>query len=292
MASTPLLQAETLEPLYHEVASQLSNSGKDNADLDATILLEHATGHGALTRLTKPDTAITERQKTVLAHAVARRLRGEPVHRIVGSREFYGMPLSLNQATLVPRPDTEILVDLVLPWVKQRCQDTGRCSILDLGTGSGAIALALINEVRQATAVGVDISPDALRAANANAQALDLADRFSTIQSDWFTVIRGTFDLIVSNPPYITQAELADLDIEVRDHDPILALDGGVDGLNAYGIIAARGLSFLASDGLLAVEIGHTQRMQVTAFFEASGFKLLNTMADYGGRDRALSFTR
>lgn len=292
MASTPILQAATLDALYHEIVALLAASGKDNADLDATILLEHTTGHGALTRLTKPDTAINERQRTVLAHAVARRISGEPVHRITGSREFYGLPLSLNESTLVPRPDTEILVDMVLPWVKQRCQKTGACTILDLGTGSGAIALALINEVKQATAIGVDISSSALHAARANAQALDLADRFSTVQSDWFTDIRGTFDLIVSNPPYITQAELAELDIEVRDHDPVLALDGGVDGLNAYGIIAARGLSFLASDGLLAVEIGHTQRQQVTAFFEASGFKLLNTMADYGGRDRALSFTR
>lgn len=292
MAPTPSFQADTLENLYHEVANLLASSGKVNADLDATILLEMATGHGALTRLTKPGTLVTQRQRTLLDQAVARRLAGEPVHRITGSREFYGMPLSLNRATLVPRPDTEILVDLVLPWVKKRCAETGSCTILDLGTGSGAIALALINEVKSATAIGVDISDDAIRAARANAEALDLADRFETVRSNWFSKISGTYDLIVSNPPYITQAELAELEIEVRDHDPMLALDGGVDGLNAYGIIAARSLPFLAADGLLAVEIGHTQRLQVTAFFEASGFKLLNSMVDYGGRDRALSFTR
>lgn len=294
MTSTPApqLQADTLEALFHEVATTLEAAGKANADLDAAILMELTTGHGALTRLTHPKTNITTQQLVVLNNAVARRLQGEPVHRIVGNREFYGLPLALNHATLVPRPDTEILVDLVLPWVKDRCRENGACTILDLGTGSGAIALALLNEVKQASALGIDISADAITAARANAKTLNLADRFSTLQSDWFTKVRGTFDLIISNPPYITHVELADLDIEVRDHDPMLALDGGIDGLNAYGIIAARSLSFLAPDGILAVEIGYTQRQQVIAFFEASGFKLLNSMSDYGGRDRALAFTR
>lgn len=282
----------TLDLLYQDVADVLKSAGIPNPDLDATILVEHVTGHGALTRLTKPLTPVDQTQRLTVGLAVARRLEGEPVHRITGSREFYGITLALNDATLVPRPDTEILVDLVLPWAKKRCAEREACTILDLGTGSGAIALALLNELCKARATGVDVAADAIAAARKNADTLGLGDRFTALQSDWFSSVQGTYDLIVSNPPYIAKRELPGLDIEVRAHEPILALDGGLDGMDAYGVIAARAMSFLVKDGLLAVEIGHTQRKQVTAFFEASGFKLLNSMRDYGGRDRALAFTR
>ena len=191
---------------------------------------------------------------------MARRIAREPVHRIIGEREFYGLPLHLTAATLVPRPDTETLVDLALPFVKETAARTGACRILDIGTGSGAIALALLSAVPQAIATGTDISAEACMVAETNARALGFADRFTAIRSNWFDAVSGEYDLIVSNPPYIATDEIADLDADVRDYDPLAALDGGEDGLDAYRVLARRSAPFLAENGAIAVEIGHDQK--------------------------------
>src|SRR5690606_12131695 len=152
-----------------------------------------------------------------------RRAAGEPVHRILGFREFYGLKLFLSPATLEPRPDTETLVDAVLPFLRRMAAREGACRVLDLGTGTGALALALLAEVPQATAVGADISVDALATAERNALENGLSSRFQAIRSDWFEKISGTFHAIVANPPYIPSYELETLQSEVRDHDPAMA---------------------------------------------------------------------
>ena len=217
-------------------------------------------------------------------------MAGEPVHRILGFREFYGLKLFLSPETLEPRPDTETLVDAVLPFLRQTAAREGACRVLDLGTGTGAIAMALLAEVPQATAVGVDISADALSTASRNARENGLSGRFQAVHSDWFEKISGTFHVIVANPPYISSEELETLQSEVRDYDPARALDGGADGLDAYRTIAAQAKSYLEAAGRLAVEIGHTQRRDVTRLFEASGFHLVEAKKDFGGRDRVLVF--
>ncbi len=280
----------TLDKLYAKAVARLSAAGSPSPDMDATILIEHATGMTALDRLTRPEHLVGHRQALAFEAMMTRRLTFEPVHRIIGWREFYGLPLSLNADTLVPRPDTEVLVDLVLPFLHQTVKTSGTCRILDLGTGSGAIALALLNEVPQARATATDISAAALEMATRNARALDLADRFTPVLSDWFSKVPGRYDLIVSNPPYVASGAIATLDTDVRDHDPHRALDGGADGLDCYGRIAAGASAHLATGGRIALEIGLGQRGGVRGLFAAAGFELLDVARDLGGRERALLF--
>lgn len=286
IASCSLSQAHALG------AKHLADAGKENADRDAGILLEHATGHGALSRLTSPNETLSPDAIENFMALIARRAAGEPVHRITSMREFYGLPLNLNEATLEPRPDTEVLIDMAVPLLRKTVARRGTCEILDLGAGTGAIALALLNQIPEATAIAVDVSERALEAARDNAHNLGLADRFTTRRSDWFSDVTGRYDLIISNPPYINSRDIEGLAVEVRDHDPLLALDGGADGLDVYGILSARALPFLSQDGHVIVEIGHSQRDAVKTLFEAGGLRCVEVMTDLGGQDRALCFTR
>ncbi|TIT64389.1 MAG: peptide chain release factor N(5)-glutamine methyltransferase, partial [Mesorhizobium sp.] len=224
--------------------------------------------------------------------ALRRRVAGEPVHRILGFREFYGLRLWLSPETLEPRPDTETLVEAILPFAKATAERQGECRILDLGTGSGAIALALLSAVPGAVATGVDIAAGALATAMRNARDLGLADRFETLESNWFAKVSGSYHVIAANPPYIPRQDIGNLQDEVRGFDPHLALDGGADGLDPYRIIAAEAAGFLETEGLVVVEIGHTQRIEVADIFTAAGYRLADKFRDLGGNDRALVFER
>src|SRR5690606_26602351 len=181
---------------------------------------------------------VGEREVAGLRSAVARRAAGEPVHRIIGRREFYGLELELSQATLEPRPDTEILVDRLIPHLRQIVGSSGTCRVLDLGTGTGAIALALLREVEGTTAVGADISREAVETAMTNAVRNGVAGRFTVIVSNWYSDGNEKFHAIVSIPPYISTQGMSELPREVRDFDPERALHGGADGLEAYRAIA------------------------------------------------------
>ncbi|HRD75237.1 MAG TPA: peptide chain release factor N(5)-glutamine methyltransferase, partial [Hyphomicrobiaceae bacterium] len=213
---------------------------------------------------------------------LTRRLAREPVWRILGQRAFYGLELQIGPAVLDPRPDTETLVDVVL----EATADAGAAAplrILDLGTGSGAILLALLHERPSARGVGVDRSAAALQIARRNGEQLGLNDRVAWIESDWFAGVSGRFDVIVSNPPYIPTGEIAGLDPEVRNHDPRAALDGGGDGLDAYRAIVAGVAQHLAPGGLVAFEIGDIQGPAVSALMFSAGLELV------GGVRRDLS---
>lgn len=281
-----------VEILHRDARRRLEQAGLPSPELDAALLLEHATGITVLIRMTEPGRLVPKEKVAAFDAFIERRLAREPVHRIIGSREFYGLPLKLNEATLVPRPDTETLVDLVMQFAKDRAARTGRCRILDIGTGSGAIALALIANIDRATATGTDISDRALAAARENAEILGLSERFTAVRSDFFGQIGGSFDLIVSNPPYIRTEDIRSLDSDVRDHDPVAALDGGVSGLDAYRVIASEAAAFLETDGALAVEIGHDQLRDVTALFEGEGFRIQGSRKDYSGKDRTIFFVK
>lgn len=252
------------------------------------MLVEHFTGSRPEDIVCNPLLAVAPESAATLEAALARRLAGEPIHRIFGQREFYGLQLSLSADTLEPRPDTETLVDAVLPFVGERIARDGACRVLDLGTGTGAIPLAVLANVAAATAVATDISSAALDTAGRNAEALGLSDRFSTLRSNWFEAVSGRFDLIVSNPPYIRSDVIPTLDREVREHDPLLALDGGPDGLDAYRAIAAGAPDHLAEGGLMAVEIGFDQAESVAGLFRAAGFSDVEKYTDLGGKDRVL----
>lgn len=257
---------------------------------EVRILAEWAFGLSRLELITREREPVEPHRLAMFQAAIARREKGEPVHRIIGSRPFRGLHLSLSRDTLEPRPDTETLVDLVLSLLAERGGLGRLLSILDLGTGTGAIGLALLAELPNATTTLTDISADALQTAANNASANGLMDRVCFHRSNWFDGVEGRFDLVVSNPPYIPTGTIATLDVEVRDHDPLAALDGGPDGLAPYRMIAAAAQSHLQDDAIIAVEIGHDQARSVTAIFEVAGFRLIELRQDLGGRDRALAF--
>lgn len=284
--------APTLGVLLAHVRRALQDVSIPEAALEARLLVEHFTGTSRVDTILDPGRVVAPEQVKVVQAALSRRLAGEPVHRIIGSRDFHGMTLKLSPGTLEPRPDTETLVDLALPFVCAAADRLGFCRILDLGTGTGAIALALLKEELRAEAVGADISGDALATAVANADMTGNAARFRAVRSDWYSAIEGQFQVIVSNPPYIASRDIPMLEREVRDHDPLAALDGGPDGLDAYRTIANGALDHLAEDGMAAVEIGYGQREAVTAIFEGANLRLARCSKDLNGHDRALAFVR
>lgn len=215
-----------------------------------------------------------------------RRLRGEPVVRILGEKEFYGLSFTLGEATLVPRPETEMLVTRGLELLGGRQHNT----VLDLGTGTGCIIISLLVESPTAHGVAVDLSPAALVTAQHNADRYAVEKRLSLRKGSWFEPLHAgeRFDLIVSNPPYIASDEIPGLMREVRDHDPVLALDGGADGLDPYRTILADAGRWLKPGGAILLEIGATQAIAVTGIAVKSGFRDVRVHKDLAGLDRVV----
>ncbi|MCF1745066.1 peptide chain release factor N(5)-glutamine methyltransferase [Paradevosia shaoguanensis] len=260
-------------------------AGLDTPELDARILAQAAFGFDSLGLLgAERDSAPAEGLARLDGFA-ERRLAGEPVARILGEKEFYGLPFGLNAATLVPRPDTELLVELALDWLGKR----NGARLLDLGTGSGAIPVAILANSPGTTGLATDLSEEALAAARENARRNGVGERLEFRQGSWFAPVAGErFDLIVSNPPYIETDVIASLMPEVRDFDPLLALDGGPDGLGPYRIIAAQAGEYLRRPGALMVEIGSGQGEAVTRIFADAGFSGVRVEKDLAGLDRVV----
>lgn len=282
----------TLGGMLRQAREVLASQGVEDPALDARLIVEHFSATSRADAISRPDQALSPEVIEAIGAAIARRQRGEPVHRILGFREFYGLKLELSPGTLEPRPDTETLVDMVLPFLRGIAEREGACRILDLGTGTGAIALALLGQVGNCIATGVDLAEDALLTAQKNAERLGLGARFTACKSEWFAEISGRFHLIVSNPPYIVTKEIEALRADVRNFDPLLALDGGDDGLAAYRRIAAGSMDHLESDGRIAVEIGYDQKRLVSDIFAEAGFTLAEAGRDLAGNDRVLIFRR
>lgn len=286
-----VLSAQTLGALQDSARQVLAGAGIESAALDARILVQEATGCSHADLLIRRQASVTPEAAARLADWIARRARGEPVFRILGWREFRGLRLRLSPGVLEPRPDTETLVEHALPFLRDAAaRSAGAARLLDLGCGSGAIAIALLSEEPGAVAVGVDISLDALATARRNAAEHGLAARFEARQSRWYEAVEGRFDLILSNPPYIATREIDSLAPEVRLHDPLAALDGGTDGLDAYREISARALEFLAAKGQFLVEIGAGQAEAVRRIFAGNGLELLSVRRDLAGIERSLAF--
>jgi release factor glutamine methyltransferase len=270
--------------------ASFAEAGLPDAAIEARLLIGGLLGLSSTEVFVSSDRKLSIDETSLIADAVARRLKREPVHRILGKREFHGLDFLLSEETLEPRPDTEILVDTVLEHLG--AADPGEVDLLDLGTGTGAIILSLLKVLSRARGVGSDISADALRTASKNAEHLGLANRFQAIESHWFDKIDGRFDIIVSNPPYIRSDVIPALEPEVRDFDPMAALDGGEDGLSAYRAIADGASGFLKPDGIVGVEIGYDQKDAVAEIFRKADFTLLQARRDYGDNDRVLMFTK
>lgn len=268
----------------------LREGGIETASLDGRLLLCHASGltHEAL--IARDREPLPPEAVALFEGYVARRLQGEPVSRIRGHKEFYGRCFEVDAHTLDPRPDTETLISVALDLIAQECWRRRPLRLLDLGTGSGCILLTLLAELPQAEGAGTDISEGALRCAALNASRLGLADRAQFIASDWFDGVSGEFDLILSNPPYIARGEIGSLAREVSGFDPMLALDGGVDGLDAHRRIAQKASQALCAGGHLLVEIGATQAEAVTDIFRNAGLATMDdgVRFDLAGRARCV----
>ncbi|WP_029042389.1 peptide chain release factor N(5)-glutamine methyltransferase [Cucumibacter marinus] len=273
--------------LARRLRQRFEASGIDTAPLDARLLVAHAAGLGDAGLIVREHEAVSP---DVIADAEGladRRLDGEPVARIIGEKEFYGLVIGLNDDTLVPRPDTEVLVETGLGQIAGH--DHPR--VLDLGTGSGCVAIAIAMHHPNAEVVATDISAGALAMANANLALYGLEGRVGVVCGQWFAPLPAEtrFDLIVSNPPYIESGAIPGLAPEVSRHDPLLALDGGADGLDAYREIIGAADRFLNPGGMLALEIGATQAGAVGALMKDKGFADILVAKDLAGLDRVVS---
>lgn len=277
----------TVASARRALAATFRASGVDSPDLDARILIGHALGldHAALAAA--GNRSMSTGEQTILAALAERRRNGEPVARIVGQKEFWSLPLRIDAATLVPRPETETVVEAALAAIAARVPRARSLRIADLGTGSGALLLALLSELPYAFGVGTDASVPALKVARDNARRLGLT-RASLVACNMAAALRGPFDAIVSNPPYIASGDIASLAREVRDFDPHVALDGGPDGLDFYRAIAATAPALLGPGGALVVELGIGQLEPVAALFAAAGLAPAPPRPDLSGVPRAL----
>jgi release factor glutamine methyltransferase len=273
-------RAETFAHLRRAFAE----AGLETPELDARILMTDVAQTTAAELALRPDEPLGDAAAERLREWQARRLAGEPVARILGFAEFWGLPFELSPETLVPRPDTETVVEAALAAAPDRAAPL---RILDLGTGTGCLLVALLTELPKAWGVGVDRSIRALATARRNAWRIQVDDRAAFAVSDWATALSGSFDLVVSNPPYIATAELAGLSPEVRLHDPRAALDGGPDGLAAYRSILADAKRILAPAGTLVLEVGYDQEAAVTSLAMTTGLAVRQVARDLGGRPRA-----
>lgn len=279
----------SVENARRALAAQLRSAQLEEAELDARILLGAALGLDLTGLIAQATRLLAEAETSRLAQYAGRRIAGEPVARILGTREFWGLPFRLSEATLVPRPDTETVVELALEIFRER-QASHQIRIADIGTGSGAILLALLHEIPGAFGVGTDLSLTAIKTARDNAAALGLADRASFVACSYAAALRGPFDLIVSNPPYIPSAEIPKLSIEVREHDPHLALDGGNDGYDAYRALIPQAAERLAPGGALIVEAGQGQARNIETLMTAAALVVDRPhKADLAGIPRAVS---
>ena len=286
LSPKPADGAATLLTVWKSAQARLKAGRIDSPAIDARLLLEAAADASRMDILTDPYRIVTPQQQAAYETMVERRLKREPVSRIIGKKGFWKIILNVTPDVLSPRPDTETIMDIaMLAFTPQE-----RFTAIDLGTGSGAILLALLTERTGATGVGTDISSEALAVAKENAANLDLNDRATFLRTEWAAGFGdASFDLVMSNPPYIPTDHIAGLDPEVRDHDPHLALDGGPDGLQAYRDLAPEIKRILKPLGVFAVEIGWDQGPQVKELFEAVGFTDVKIIKDLGERDRVVT---
>jgi release factor glutamine methyltransferase len=281
------LAAATRRAALKEAVLLMKAARLETPVLDARLIVQHALGISWDTLYLKDDLPLSPDEKTRLESELSRRAEHEPVSRIVGRRHFWTLDLAVSPDTLDPRPDTESLIEAVVAAIPERSQPL---RFLDLGAGTGAILLALLAEYPNATGVGIDVSDGALAVARINAESHGLAARAAFAAGDWTEGLVGPFDVIASNPPYIVRGDLPGLPPEVRDHDPVLALDGGADGLDAYRAIMPAMPALLGAGGIAVFEIGEGQADAVTQIARMHGLAPVGTRKDLGGIERALSF--
>ena len=279
----------TLVSAWTGAKQRLQAAGVDSPVIDARRLVEAAAAATRADIISDPRRILTADQHAVLEGYLQRREKREPISHILGTRGFWKIMLRVTPHVLTPRPDTETILDVVLPVFAEE----QRFSVLDLGVGSGAILLAILAERPHASGLGVDVSEEALAVARENAANLGLASRTVLLRGDWAAELaESSFDLVVSNPPYIPSGDIAGLEPEVRDHEPRVALDGGADGLDAYRILARQIMAVLRPGGSFAVEIGVGQGAAVRALFDQAGAEGLRIVKDLSLHERVVTGTK
>jgi len=301
----------TLKKIYQEMKEALHEAGVDMPAFDARIIIEERCGFDWSDIVAKgEDLVVSDDICEQMRIDVTERINGKPISRIYNKREFWGLDFSLSPYTLDPRPDTELIIELALKRFSGRNPPQ---RILDLGTGSGCILIALLSEFKNSVGVGVDLSEGALEMARYNAQQNGCGERISFICGSWWDAfdaghvascgaaqgahkgahnVQQKYDLIVSNPPYIANQVIPNLDPEVKNHDPILSLDGGSDGLDAYKVIFSKLKHYLSDDGIALLEIGYDQENDVMRLSEESGFALRTVHVDLAGNPRVVDISR
>jgi release factor glutamine methyltransferase len=282
-----VIAERTLGVTIADARARLASAGIETPGLDARLLAAHILNCDAATIIGHPELMIDGSRASLFEAALRRRLRREPLAYILGHREFWSLPLRVTRDTLIPRPDTETLVEAAMAWQARRMANASP-RILDLGTGSGCLLLALLVELPSARGVGVDISQPALAVARENAARLGVAERAAFVCGDWANALSSKFDLIVCNPPYIADSEWDELAADVRDFEPALALRGGADGLAAYRTILSELPVLLATDGSAFVEVDAGGAVAVAALAPTFGLQPYEIRRDLAGRARCM----
>jgi len=281
-----------IDAARRDIARRFRDLGIDTPDLDARILVGHALGLDHTAVMLAGERRLEAAEIARIETLATRRLGREPIARITGTKEFWSLPLKITPDVLVPRPETETVVAEALTAVDRTGARSRALRIADLGVGSGAILIALLVELPNASAIGTDRNPAALARARENARRLGVAPRAAFVACDFGAAVAPGCDLVVTNPPYIRTDEIAELDRDVRKFDPIDAIDGGLDGLAAYRVIAVHARHILIPGTHLIAEIGKGQGDAVAALFAAAGFGGIRIVPDLAGISRAVVAVR
>ena len=281
---TPSRPLQTINDAKRFLTAQFRAAGIESADIDARLLLMHGTGLTRAELIASAGDALSPDTAELIQGLAARRINGEPVDNILGYREFYGRRFKVTQDVLSPRPETEMLVEAALDIYKTK----PNANVLDLGTGSGAIIISVLAEALNGLGTAIDMSEAALDIARQNAKTHKLTNRIEFMRGEWFAPVKDSYDIIISNPPYITQEAMAALAPEVKNFDPHIALSGGEDGLSAHREIISKAKGFLKPGGTLIFETGFDQAETVTALLTAAGFSAVRTHKDLAGHDRMI----
>ncbi|HEY7243832.1 MAG TPA: peptide chain release factor N(5)-glutamine methyltransferase [Xanthobacteraceae bacterium] len=280
------LLASSVDAARRAVAAMFRSRGLDTPDLDARLIIGHALGLDHTALATQAKRKLLRGEAARISALASRRLLREPIARILGAKEFWGLLFRIEAHSFVPRPETETVVEAALQAVSERSHCSRGLRIADLGTGPGTLVLSLLSALRGASGVGTDISAAAIDCARYNAAAQGACATF--VVCHYGAALQGAFDLLVSNPPYIPRGEIATLEPEVRAFDPLIALDGGTDGLDGYRAIATEAGRLLAPEGILVVEIGAGKATAVRSLFSAAGLASTPPRPDLCGTPRAL----
>ena len=274
-----------LREVLSGATSMLSEVGIKDALTDGRILASAAFGLSREDMLRDPYVVLTTERVSIFWEMIAQRRSREPVSRILGKREFRSLEFQVVEGTLDPRPDSEIIVEAALEVANKMPDDL---RILDIGTGTGCLLLATLAELHGAYGVGTDIDMDAITCAGRNASALGLSGRVEFLHTSWIARVKPPFDIVLSNPPYIPSRDIPGLEPEVKEYDPLIALDGGADGLDAYRALSGCIGTVLSSTGTVIVEVGAWQASQVAEIFTGAGYRLVGSRRDLAGHERAL----